>query len=109
MDEIQSELIQDLTIELTLSDDQFNSELLTSKVTNALREVKTARNYPDTYTEEKIATDLNKYYSNIRSIALYDYNKIGAEYEDSHSENGISNSFSDRDKLFAGIIPLARV
>lgn len=106
---MEQELIEDLTIELSITDEQFNSELLTQKVRNALREVKSARNYPDTYTDEKIASDMEKYYSQARAIALYDYNKIGYDYEDSHSENGISNSFSDRDKLFAGIIPLARV
>lgn len=106
---MEQELIEDLTIELSLSDEQFNPNLLTQKVKNALREVKSARNYPDTYTEEKIASDMEKYYSQARAIALYDYNKIGSDFEESHSENGISYSYSDRDKLFAGIIPLARV
>lgn len=106
---MEQELIEDLTIELSISDEQFNSDLLTQKVRNALREVKSARNYPDTYTDEKIASDMEKYYSQARAIALYDYNKTGYDFEDSHSENGISNSFSDRDKLFAGIIPLARI
>lgn len=108
MEEMQNELIEDLTIELTISDTDFNSTLLTQKVKNALRDVKTARNYPTTYTDDMIETDMKKYYSQARAIALYDYNKIGTEFEDSHSENGISYSYSERNKLFAGIIPLAR-
>lgn len=108
MDEMQTELIEDLTIELSISDDDFNTNLLTQKVKNALREIRTARNYPQSYSQEKIANDMQKYYSQARAIALYDYNKIGADFEDSHSENGISYSFSERDKLFSGIIPLAK-
>lgn len=108
MEEMQTELIEDLTVELSISDDDFNIQLLTQKVKNALREIKTARNYPTSYTDEMIARDIQQYYSNARAIALYDYNKIGSDYEDSHSENGISMSFGDRDKLFSGIIPLAK-
>ena len=108
MEEMEEELIEDLTIELSISDADFNTDLLTQKVKNALREVKTARNYPASYTDDMIDADLKRYYSQTRSIALYDYNKVGADFEDSHSENGISYSFSERDKLFAGIIPLAR-
>lgn len=105
---METELIEDLTIELEESDDNFNLNLLTQKVRNALREVKSARHYPSSYTSEMITSDMEQFYSQARSIALYDYNKIGSDYENSHSENGISYSYSDRDKLFSGIIPIAR-
>lgn len=103
-----SELSEDLTAELSILDKAFDANLLLSKIKSAMREVKNARNYPDYYTEEQIEEDMNRYYSNIRSLALYDYNKIGAEFENSHSENGESRSYMERNKLFAGIIPLAR-
>lgn len=103
-----SELSEDLTAELSILDKAFDAKLLLSKIKSAMREVKNTRNYPDYYTEEQIEEDMNRYYSNIRSLALYDYNKIGAEFESSHSENGESRSYMERNKLFAGIIPLAR-
>lgn len=105
---LEDEIVEDLKTELSL-DPTFNETLLLSKVKNALREVKRARKYPQYYTEEQIQSDMYDYFSNIRNIALYDYNQIGAEYEENHSENSVSRSFVDRDKLFSGIIPLSRL
>ena len=109
MNEMITDLIADLTTELTITDPNFNSTLLTSKVNNAVKEVKRARNYPTSYTQEMIDTDIVRFYTQARAIALYDYNQVGAENEESHSENNISRSFLDRNKLFAGITPFSRV
>ena len=105
---MEDELIEDLTVELEIPDENFNVTLLTSKVKAAVRDVKRARHYPTYYTDEQIESDLYNYYSNCRAIALNDYNKVGVDFEDSHSENSVSASYTDRAKLFAGIIPLAR-
>ena len=105
---MENELIEDLTAELQITDKLFNASLLEIKVRNAIKEVKRARNYPSHYTEQMIDDDIERFYSQIRNIALYDYEQIGAENETSHSENNISRSFVDRDKLFAGILPLAK-
>lgn len=105
--DLQGELLADLTSELE-AEPTFSSTKLFQKVVGAIREVKRARKYPKYYTDEQIAKDLYDFYSNIRNIALYDYNAIGAEFEKSHSENGTSRSYEDRDKLFYGILPLAR-
>ncbi len=104
---LEQKLMADLTAELSVSEVTFNAELLLPKVQNAIREVRAARKYPDYYAEERIEGDLYRFYSKIRNIALYDYNGIGGEWEQSHSENGVSRSFVDRDKLFWGILPLA--
>lgn len=102
------EIIEDLQIELTITDENFNLDLLQLKVKSAYQDVKQVRNYPDYYTEEMIDSDMRKFYSNIVNIARHDYYKVGADYENSHSENGVSRSYQDRDKLFAGVIPLSR-
>lgn len=104
---LEDEIMEDLKAELS-ADPTFNENLLLSKVRNALREVKRARRYPTYYTEKQIEQDMYDYFSNIRNIALHDYNKIGGEYEESHSENSISRSFVDKNSLFGGIIPLSR-
>ena len=106
---LEEEIIADLTAELKITDKNFNSALLLSKVRNALREVKKARKYPSHYTEEQITADLYDYYSNIRSLALYDYAQVGAYGEESHSENSTSRSWVDRNKCFTGVIPLSRI
>lgn len=105
---LEQEVFADLQAELS-QDETYNETLLLSKVKNALREVKRARKYPTYYTDEQIERDMYDYFSNIRNIALYDYNQIGAEGNLSRSENSVSISFVDRNSLFAGIIPLSRI
>lgn len=105
---LQDELIADLTVELE-NEPTFDLSKLEQKVINAIREVKKARKYPSNYTEDMIDKDIYNFYSNIRNIALYDYNQIGIEFQISSSENGVSRSYMDRDKLFSGIIPLAKL
>ena len=105
---LQDEIIADLTLELG-AEPTFNADALRQKVINAIREVKKARKYPSYYTEEQIARDLYNFYSNVRNIALYDYNKIGGEFEQSHNENSVNRSFVDRNSLFGGVIPLCKL
>lgn len=110
MDELtlEQELIEDLTTELSLVDPKFSSDLLTIKVKNAIRDVKTARKYPASYSETQIEEDLKSFYSNCRAIALNDYNKVGIDFEESHNESGVSTKFTDRNKLFFGILPISK-
>lgn len=105
---LEQELIADLTTELEIADENFNPTLLRSKVQNALIEVKAKRGYPSYYSNAQIENDMYNYYSNIRNIAQYDYNKIGAEGEQSHAENSTSRNYVDRNSFFAGIIKLSR-
>lgn len=105
---LQGQLVADLTIELN-KDSTFNAEILEVKVVNAIKEVKKARRYPSSYTEEQIERDLNNYYSNIRSIALYDYNQIGVEGQESHNEGGVNRVWVARRTLFNGILPISRL
>lgn len=106
---LEEEVFTDLSAELSVSDENFNETLLLLKVRNAMREVKRARNYPKSHTNIQIEEDMYGYFSNIRNIALYDYNQIGAEGQSSSGENGISRSYVDRDKYFSGIFPFVRV
>ena len=103
-----NEIIADLTTELEISEgDRFNPTLLESKVKSAYREVKTARKYPASYTEAYIERDMENYYAQVRSIALFDFNQIGAEGQTSYSQDGVSVHYVERDKLFAGVLPIA--
>lgn len=102
------EIIEDLQTEIEGQEgDKFNLSLLTSKVKGAYRAVKTARKYPGSYTEAFIEKDMENYYSQIRDIALFDYNQIGAEGQTQYSQDGVSVHYVDRDKLFYGVLPIA--
>lgn len=107
--ELQAEILDDLTIELENEPD-FSADILAVKIKNAIREAKAKRNYEaTTYDESDIADDLYRFYSVIANVARYDYNMIGSEGETSHSENGVSRHYVEREKLFADIYPFVKV
>ena len=108
MSALSENILSELVTELSLTDN-VDISALSIKVKNAVREVKRARNYPDYYTDKQIDKDLENYYSNIRNLALYDYSQIGAEMEKSHSENGVSRTWEDRQKCFDGVYPFVKV
>ena len=106
---IEQEIIAELSIELQ-GEPTFNANILAVKVRNAIREVKMKRNYAATsYTESQIVKDLYNYYSTIINVARYDYNQLGAEGEQSHSENSVSRSWVSRDDLFKGVHSFVKV
>lgn len=106
---LEQEIIAELTIELQ-GEPTFNADILAVKVRNAIREVKMKRNYAATsYTDTQIEQDLYNYFSTIKSVALYDYNQIGVEGEQSHSENSVSRTWVSRDELFKGVHAFVKV
>lgn len=100
-------IIEELTTELQNEVD-FNVDILRLKVQNAYREVKQARNYPSSYTDSMKEADMENFYTNVKALALYDYNKVGAEGQTQYSADGESIHYVDRNKMFAGILPIAR-
>lgn len=105
---MKEEIIEDLKSELSITEgDKFNLSLLTSKVNGAYRAVKTARKYPASYTEAMIEKDMEKYYTQVRDIALYDYNQVGAEGQTQFTQDGVTVHYLERDKLFYGVLPIA--
>jgi hypothetical protein len=107
VDEMKAAIIDELRIELS-GDPAFSEDLLRVKVDSAVREVKRVRKYPTYYTPEIIERDLCDFFSNIKAIALYDYNQIGIEGQSASSENGENRTYVDRNTLFRGVIPFAR-
>lgn len=87
----------------------FDEDALKEIISDVIEEVKEIRNYPEYYTNGMIIDDLRKFKGKMKKIIKVDYNQIGAEGEQSHSENSISRSYIDRDSLFSGIIPLSRI
>lgn len=70
------------------------------------------KRYPYGYTDEEKATTLEKYSDIIMDIAVFLYNKQGAEGQTGHSENGISRSYEKAgipDSLVQDIVPVAKL
>ena len=102
MEPLIVEILEDLTTELDLKTDS-DIAVLTSKVKNAYREVRRTRNYQSCHTQEFIDNDMENFYSNIRELALYDYNQVGVEGQVSHNSNGTSRTWKDRKECLSGV------
>lgn len=88
----------------------YSADVVASKVSAVVRELMQRRRYkkagmPDYAIEE----DLENYYTQALNVARYDFNTIGAEGEDRHTENGVDRTFTERGKLWAGVVPIGRV
>ena len=103
---IENEVCKDLITELELNKGS-DQKLLALKVKNAVREVANRRSYPTHFSDADIQKDLEKFYSNIHDLALYDYNQIGVEGQSSHSENGESRAWKDREDCLKGVFAWA--
>ena len=113
MDEAMSVSVADMVIsDLTTmygNEPTFNSGKIVVIVNKVIEEVIQARKYRDRgYSDERIEVDLANYRSQIYNISEYDFTHIGGAWETSHSENSINRTWIERNKLFAGIIPLAK-
>ena len=108
MELLVNEILEDLTTELGLTE-KSDLAVLTSKIRNAYREVKRARNYQSSHTQEFIDRDMEGFYSNVRELALYDFNQVGAEGQTSHSENGTSRVWKDRRECLNGVFAFCGV
>jgi len=104
------ELNTDLTAEITASGAEVLEGVLAVKVKAVVRELLSIRNYENSgMTDFEIETDMQRYYTQCMNVARYDYNQLGAEGEDTHSENGISRKYIERNKLWSGVVPFAKV
>lgn len=98
------------SLELTLGVTEASDiAILTEILNNAMYEIQKARRYPLNMSQADIDADMENYISNVKHLASYDYSRIGAEGEDSHSENGINRSYDDRAKCFYGVLPFAKM
>lgn len=106
----ETELNNDLAAEISASGNEVLTAVLAIKVKAVVRELLNIRNYENSgMTDWEIEQDINRYYTQCMNVARFDYNQLGAEGEDSHTENGISRKYVDRGKLWSGAVPFARV
>lgn len=105
IDTLQETIVADLTTELS-GEPTFDEDKLAIKVKNAIYEVQRRRNYVATsMTDDEIAEDIEQFYMQIYNVALFDYVRMGADFESSHNESGVNRTFIEREKLFFGIPP----
>ena len=83
--------------------------LLEQLITQAEADIRAKRMYPESYTEEKITADMKKFQSVVVNLVVYDRSQAGENFMASYSENGVSRTWRDREDLFVGVFPFAKV
>lgn len=83
--------------------------LLEQLISQAEADIRAKRMYPKSYTEEKIAADIEKFQSVVVNLVVYDRSQAGENFMASYSENGVSRTWRDREELFVGVFPFAKV
>lgn len=83
--------------------------LLEQLISQAEADIRAKRMYPEIYTEEKIAADMKKFQSVVVNLVVYDRSQAGENFMASYSENGVSRTWRDREELFVGVFPFAKV
>lgn len=83
--------------------------LLEQLISQAEADIRAKRMYPESYTEEKIAADIEKFQSVVVNLVVYDRSQAGENFMASYSENGVSRTWRDREDLFVGVFPFANV
>lgn len=90
-------------------DDLEDNPLIEQLISQAKADIVAKRMYPDSYTDEKIAEDLKRFESVIVNVVVYDHSQAGENFMASYSENGVSRTWRDREDLFVGVFPFAKV
>ena len=82
--------------------------LIEQLLEQARKEIISRRNYPDTYTQDQIDSDVKNYENIMVNLAVYDHSQAGEAFMASYNENGVNRTWRDRDSLFAGVFPFAK-
>lgn len=101
---MDEQLIEDLTNYL---EDDVETAMVILSVNRAIRSFKKKRNYPSSYSDEKINSDMENCYDCIFDLALFFLVKQGAEFQGSHSESSVNRSWNSETEIYVnhGVFP----
>ena len=75
----------------------------------AIEQFETIRNYPSSWDDEKKLTDMENNKAKITMAAIEIDSKDGAEGQNSHSENGISRTWTDSIMAYKNVVGFADI
>nr|DAQ14094.1 MAG TPA: Protein of unknown function (DUF3199) [Bacteriophage sp.] len=90
-------------------DDLEDNPLIEQLLEQARNEIIEKRNYPETYTQDQIDRDVQKFENVMVNLAVYDRSQAGEAYMASYSENGVSRTWKDRNSLLSGVYPFVKI
>lgn len=93
------------------NDSEDQDSVLLLMVRRAIYSFKAYMDYPESFSEEKIESDLEKNLFCLFDLALYAFSKQGAEFHKSFSGNGESRSWNDESEIYAkhGVVPYVSI
>lgn len=97
------------TSDVVVFDNKEDNPLIEQLIKQATEDVKNRRNYPNSYTEEMITKDLKQFEGVIVNLVVYDHSQVGEAFMASYNENGVNRTWRNRDSLFVGVFPFAKV
>ena len=86
---------------------EYGLEVSDLSILFAIEQFQTIRNYPSSWDEGRKIADLEKNKAKIAMAAIEIDGKDGAEGQVSHSENGISRTWSDKILAYKDVIGFA--
>lgn len=95
---LEEKLLRDLKIDL--EEDCPEDAILLLSVQRAIRSFKRKRNYPNSFSEEKILNDMENCYDCIYDLTVFKLNKRGNEFEVSHNENGVNQTWCSESEIY---------
>lgn len=90
-------------------DKKEDNPLIEQLLEQAKNEIIEKRNYPETYTQDQIDRDVQKFENVMVNLAVYDRSQAGEAYMASFSENGVSRTWKDRNSLLSGVYPFVKI
>ena len=107
IEEVEDEATGEKSDKVVFDEKECNP-LIEQLLDQARKEIIRRRNYPKTYTQERIDSDVKNYENIMVNLAVYDRSQAGEAYMASYSENGVSRTWKDRESLFAGVFPFVK-
>lgn len=107
IEEVEDEATGEKSDKVVFDEKECNP-LIEQLLEQARNEIIEKRNYPETYTQDQIDRDVQKFENVMVNLAVYDRSQAGEAYMASFSENGVSRTWKDRESLFAGVFPFVK-
>ena len=107
IEEVEDEATGEKSDKVVFDEKECNP-LIEQLLDQARKEIISRRNYPDTYTQDQIDSDVKNYEDIMVDLAVYNRSQAGEAYMASLSENGVSRTWKDRESLFSGVFPFVK-
>lgn len=107
IEEVEDEATGEKSDKVVFDEKECNP-LIEQLLEQARKEIIRRRNYPKTYTQERIDSDVKNYEDIMVDLAVYNRSQAGEAYMASLSENGVNRTWRNPESLFVGVFPFVK-